>query len=391
MMTQKEAIREIIRKEIEKGHIAGANVKISRDHRVLMQESFGMADIEQNRPMTQDTIFRMFSMSKIVTSAAAMIVMQRGQIDLYDPVSMYLEGFASPQVALDDNRFVPAERPVLIRDLLNMTCGCCYPGIEDAAARIAAEEFVQLERDRRNGQHVGTVEFANRLGRLPLAFEPGTHWRYGTGADIMGAVVEVVTGKRFGQFLQEELFDPCGMTDTGFYVPVEKKERFAQAYRFHEKTGELKILTGTHLGMEGYDRAPEFESGGAGLVSTIDDYSAFAQMLLDEGKAPNGEKIFGRETLRFMRTNQIPASILPELNWDSLHGFGYGNFVRMMMDPSTSGNNVPVGTFGWDGWLGTYILMDPQDNMIFQYYIQLADAGATPATRRMLSAVFGML
>ena len=391
---QEEMIERLMQEEISAQHIAGANVLVSVKGNVIYQNSFGMADREKNMPMRRDTIFKMFSMSKMATAAAAMLLFERGRIDLYDPVENYLEGFKNP-IVYDENGGHPAQHKMLIRDLLNMTGGLSYPEETNGATRATDALFKEIVKEQENGKTTPTVEMANRIGQLPLGLEPGTAWKYGTSADVMGAIVEVVSGMRFGEFLRREIFEPVGMTDTGFYVPAEKMNRLAMTYRHIDGEGtapdRLETFTDNHLGMEGYEKAPSFESGGAGLTSTIEDYRKFGQMLLNEGTTIEGRRILGRETVRFLRSNQLTAQLIDSMGWESLRGYGYGNFNRVLLDPAAAGSNAPAGEYGWDGWLGTYITLDPTNDFLFEYFIQLCDAGTTPVTRKLRAIAYGML
>lgn len=412
---QIQAIDNVINKEIALGHISGANIMITKDSQMLYRGSYGLADIENNIPMKEDTIFRMFSMSKMITSVCAMILMERGQIDLFDPVSKYLPGFKDQKVWTGNGEEVKApNRELILKDLLNMTSGLTYPEENNYPTACSTALFTKMDEAHERGERIGTVEFANKIGQLPLEFEPGERWRYGTSADVMGAVVEVVSGKSFGQFIEDEITRPLHMHDTGFYVPEEKIGRLAQKYRFfadgenaqptsvidsvsgkvkiRNVTGKLVIEKGPHLAMEDtITKAPAFESGGAGIVSTIDDFAKFGQMLLNGGTSSDGTRILGKETVRFMRTNQLTPEQLKSTGWDSLQGYGYGNFNRVLLDPAAYQTNAPVGEFGWDGWLGTYITLDPTNNFMFQYYIQLADAGSMGPTRLLRQIAYGMI
>ena len=396
-MIQEDQIEQLMKEEISAQHIAGANVLVSVHGQTIYKESFGMADLEQKKPMQEDTIFKMFSMSKLVTAVAAMLLFERGRIDLYDPVGKYLNEFQNQTVYNEKTeKTEPAKSPVLIRDLLNMTSGLSYPEMGSVPARMTTALFAEVVGEQQKGQLTGTVEFANRIGALPLNFEPGTRWMYGTGADVMGAVVETVSGMRFGEFLQKEIFDPLEMEDTGFWIPEEKKDRFAKTYLYkpspkQDGTGVLKPFAVNQLGMEGYDKAPAFESGGAGLVSTVEDYRRFGQMLLAGGITQQGQRVLGKETVRFLRTNQLSKELIASMEWDSLRGYGYGNFNRILLDPAQAGTNAPSGEYGWDGWLGTYITLDPSNDFLFEYFIQLCDAGTTPVTRKLRAIAYGML
>ncbi|SHI26057.1 CubicO group peptidase, beta-lactamase class C family [Butyrivibrio fibrisolvens DSM 3071] len=412
---QIQAIDNVINKEISLNHISGANIMISKGGQILFQGSYGLADIENNIPMKEDTIFRMFSMSKMITSVCAMILMERGRIDLFDPVSKYLPGFKNQKVWTRKGQEVEdVHREMILKDLLNMTSGLTYPEENNYPTSCSTALFNEMDSEHSKGKRIGTVEFANRIGELPLEFQPGKRWRYGTSADVMGAVVEVASGKRFGQFIEDEITRPLHMHDTGFYVPEEKIGRLAQKYRFFadgelaqptsvidsvsgkvkikDVTGKLVIEKGPHLAMEDtITKAPAFESGGAGIVSTIGDFRNFGQMLLNGGTASDGTRILGKETVRFMRTNQLTPEQIKTTEWDSLQGYGYGNFNRVLLDPAAYQTNAPVGEFGWDGWLGTYMTLDPSNDFMFQYFIQLADAGSMGPTRLLRQIAYGMI
>lgn len=379
----------LIESEIASGNLAGANLLLLKDGNELYRASYGMADIEKKIPMTKDTIFRMFSMTKPITCAAAMLLMERGILDVYDPVSKYLPDFHEQTVfSADGSKTFPAPREVLIRDLLNMTSGLAYPDDETPAGKAVAALFDEMTAAQDRGAGFTTVQLANRIGRIPLAFEPGAHWMYGSSADVLGAVVEVASGMHFGDFLKKEFFEPLAMNDTDFYVPYEKKNRFAELYRCSET--QIAPQTGKNLGMEGYDHAPAFESGGAGLVSTIDDYAHFATMLL-HGGVYNGKRILGKKTVSFMCSPQLGESYLPDLCWDSLRGYNYGNLMRHLIRPSEGGTNADAGEFGWDGWAGTYFTIDPKEHFILLYLIQLCDAGCNEVTRRVRQIAYSML
>ena len=198
----------------------------------------------------------------------------------------------------------------------------------------------------------------------------------------------MVSGKRFGQFLKEELFAPLGMTDTGFFVPEDKLYRFAQYYDWTEKDG-LQVHTDSHLG-EYYGEDVAFESGGAGLVSTLDDYSRFASMLVRKGEY-GGKRILGRKTVEFMAQNHLNPRQRESLVWDSVKGYGYGCLMRVLMDRDIAAYNGSLGEFGWDGWTGNYVAMDFSEDLVFLYFIQRCGAGATPVVRKLKTVTYGAL
>ena len=386
---QHKCIENIINNEISMNRISGANILLLQHGSPIYRGSFGLADIENNIPMRKDTIFRLFSMSKIITSVAGLMLVERGIIDMYEPVSKYLEGFRHQNVIVGEE-IHPCARPVLIRDLFNMTSGLSYPNEDNMSGKLMIKLFEEVIKEQDKGNYVDTISFANKMGQVPLAFAPGDAWQYGTSADVLGAVIEAASGKKFSKFLEDELFIPLGMTDTGFYVPEEKKARFAAFYDNNEENHTLKIWTDRNLGLEGYDHKPAFESGGAGMVSTIDDYSKFALMLLNNGEF-EGRRYLGRKTVEFLHTNQLNDVQKPHLNWDSLRGYDYGNLVRILKSPAIAGSNSSAGEYGWDGWCGTYITINPAEDFIMLYFIQRCNTGCNDTTRKLRSIAYSLL
>ena len=247
----------------------------------------------------------------------------------------------------------------------------------------------EVQRNQAKGKELGTVDFANRMGQMPLAFAPGSRWQYGTSADVMGAVIEVISGMHFGEFLKKEIFDPLGMEDTGFWIPEEKRGRFAQVYRPTEDG--LAPYTDAHLCiLPTYPHEPAFQSGGAGLLSTIEDYAKFASMLANEGEW-NGVRILSRRTVRYMRRSQLTDEQKKTMQWASLRGHGYGNFMRVLEDEGQAPSLGGKGEFGWDGWLGAYFCVSPEDNLVLLYMMQKVDTGTVDVTRKVRSAVFAAL
>lgn len=382
-------IEPTIMREIELNHISGANICVLKDGKEIYKSSFGYADREEKKVMKSNTIFRIFSMSKIITSTAVMILFERGQIDLYTPVSRYLPGFKN-QMVLEGDNLVPAKREVTVRDLLNMTSGLCYPGIDTKAEIEMDKVFKEKEEKLKRGIKTSTVEFCNNMGKVPLKFHPGEGWQYGTSADILGAIVEIISGKRFSKFLNDEIFKPLKMEDTGFYIEDSKKERLAKVYRYDEKNEVLELFQKNHLGIESYSKDTAFESGGAGLLSTIEDYAKFASMLLNKGKYRD-VRILGRKTVELMTENGLNEKQLQDLNWEYLQGYGYGNLMRILINKSEASANASIGEFGWDGWLGTYVSIDPKENLVFLYFIQLCDTGTTEVARKLKSIVYSYI
>lgn len=387
MYDAKRRIDEIIQKEIAEGEIAGANILVLQKGKELYADSYGFADKEQGICMKRDTICRMFSMTKPITAVAAMILMERGEIDVHDAVSKYIPAFAGQKVWCD-GKLVPSLRDITIRDCLNMTTEIPYPDVSSESGRRMDALFQELISRREAGEVVTTMDYVNRIAEIPLVAQPGKCWLYGLSADILGAVIEVASGKKYSTFLQEEIFGPLEMKDTAFYVPKDKRYRFAMNYEWDAQMG-LIPFTKSHLG-EYYGEDVAFESGGAGLVSTIEDYSHFAQMLVNGG-IYKGVRILGRKTVAYMAQNHLSRKQMETLQWDSTLGYGYGCLMRVLLNQSEAGTNGSLGEFGWDGWTGNYVIMDPSEELVILYFIQRCGAGFTPAMRKLRSVIYGSL
>lgn len=377
----KQRIMDIIRDAIENGVTAGANLLICKDGEEIFYGEAGYADRENQIPIRRDTIFRLYSMTKPITAAAVMMLMEQGKLELAQPVSDFLPGFEKLTVERD-GKSEPVKIAMTLRHLMNMTSGLTYGGEETASDRRTLD-WIQECIDRMYGpEAVHTVEFANHLGRIPLAFDPDSSWRYGLSADILGAVVEVVSGMSYGEFLQKNLFDPLEMQDTGFWVPEQKQSRLAKAY---ETVGRDMIpYNGDNLVISNSMKTPPvFESGGAGLVSTIDDYNRFARMLLNGGSL-EGRKILSPETVQFMTMGRLTGVQQDAMRqWVGMEGFTYSNLMRIMVCPEQASGLSRMGEYGWDGWLGCYFANFPKEQMSIVLMQQKKDAGTISMTRKI--------
>ena len=258
----------------------GAAICIIKDGKEVYRNEYGEADKENHIPMERNSIFRCYSMTKPVTAVAVMTLVEKGVIALSDPVSNFIPSFKN-QTVLTEKGYVPAKREVVIQDLLNMTAGLTYPDASFPAGKEMQNMIDKYYADVEAGNPISTYDLAVLIGEQPLEFQPGEGWRYSFCADVLGAVIEVVTGKTYGEYLKETIFEPLGMTETDFYVPIEKQNRFMQNYQYMPETQTMEPCTWQHLGLTYmHKKKPLFESGGAGLVSTIDDYSKFVNMIL---------------------------------------------------------------------------------------------------------------
>ena len=376
-MSLSEKIGSCLRAAIENREAAGISVLIKKTGKDLCFLAEGMADIKHQNPVRRDSIFRLYSQSKPITAAAAMILVERGLLDLQEGIDQFLPGFRNPRVILSDGKTEETIRAPWVMELLGMTAGLCYPDSDPAGQRVA-RVFKENDELIRHGGGMDTVTFCNRLGEQPLAFHPGTGWRYSTCADVLGAIIEIVSGKRFGAFLKEEIFEPLGMKDTAFWVPEEKRDRLVTCYRRTENG--LEQYHDLHLSVGQYDCPPAFESGGAGLVSTLDDYAAFAEMLMNKGEY-HGRRILSSAAVEYMTSPQLRPQLQRQM-WDSLGGYNYSCLMRVCDLPGACAMFAEKGEYGWDGWLGTYFINLPAEEITFLLFQNTTDTGTAPVTRK---------
>ena len=381
---------KLLKQAVEDKFIPGASLLIMQDGREVAFCSAGYADIDNKIPMQRGTIYRLYSLSKPITAVAVMILMERGVIDLFDPISKYLHGFKNQTVALGRDK-IPVKREVTIKDLLSMTSGMPYGDCPNKAGEEVAAVFGEIDQRLYENNPMTTLEIANQLGKCSLSFQPGEMWQYGTSADILGAIIEVVTGLKYGAFLNKMLFEPLGMKDTGFFVPADKQSRLAKVYEECD-TGLREIKT-NYLGIRySLDSAPAFESGGAGLVSTIEDYAKFAAMLLNHGSFQK-ERILSPKTVEFLTTAELlpwqQTSMWKE--WEHLAGYTYGSLMRICKHSGMCLTSSKEGEYGWSGWVGTYFVNIPTAKLTVLFAMQKKNAGTTPLTRKLLNVIYSEL
>jgi CubicO group peptidase (beta-lactamase class C family) len=349
-------VSDYLRNEVATGKIPGAVLLIQQHGQPVLLEDFGVLDIESKRPMTSEAIFRLYSMSKPVTSVAAMMLVDDGKLSLDDPLSKYIPGFAETKVAVekrDANGEItlaaePLVRAITILDLMRHTSGITYGFYGDSPVRKLYAASGLFDGDFDNAQ------LAERLAKLPLAEQPRTLWDYGHSTDILGRVIEVVSGKSLYQFEKERLLDPLHMVDTAFQVDDAKRARVAEPL-----PGDNTLSSVRGLGDPVKRR--RWESGGGGMLGTIADYARFAQMLLNGGTL-DGRVYLKPETVKLMTSDLVP----PETRIARDHfyfpsgdsGYGLGFAVRVIANPP-----LPTGEYRWDGAGGTFFFIDPRDDM----------------------------
>jgi len=361
-----------VQRTIDDKRIAGAVTLVSRRGHVAWLKAQGMADREANKAMRSDTMFRICSMTKPITSVAVMMLYEEGHFLLDDPISKFLPGFKNPKVlvkpASGTPYNIPAKREITIRDLLRHTSGLTYHWNADLGPmyREANVSHGMLPFD-------GTIEDGvNHLAGLPLLFSPGDRWEYGLSIDVLGRLVEVVSGKPLDEFFRTRIFEPLGMKDTYFYPPENKLDRLATAYTYYADKGlnrfpDTPITEGAFSYSADYPyRGPKkLFSGGAGLVSTPGDYLRFCQMLLDGGKAGN-TRLLSRKSIELMTSDR-----LGKINSDMAFGLGFG--VAGVKEPL--GELGSIGEYGWGVFFYTEFSIDPKEQMIVIFMGQLHPAG----------------
>jgi CubicO group peptidase (beta-lactamase class C family) len=365
---------------VERGDVPGIVTLVSRRGETRV-DAIGTKEIGGNDPIRRDTIFRISSMTKPIIAVATMMLVEECRLRLDEPVDRLLPELANRRVLKQidgplDNT-VPANRQITVRDLLSFRMGFgmimappdAYPILKAVSERLLSQGPPSP------ATMPAPDEWISRLGSLPLMYQPGERWMYNTGSDVLGVLIARASGQSLEEFLRDRIFGPLGMGDTGFSVPATKVDRFATSYWTHPETGVLGLYDAAEGGQ--WSRPPAFPSGAGGLVSTIDDYLAFGQMLLNKGKH-GGERILSRLSVELMTTDQLTAEqkvlsgIVPGY-FDS-HGWGFGMSVVTRRDHVAKS----VGTFGWDGGMGTSWCADPKEEMVTILMTQAAWTSPSP-------------
>ncbi len=380
-----DRITKTIEADVEAGRIPGAVAMVARNGKVAYFEARGLADREKGVAMKPDTIFRIYSMSKPITGVALMMLFEEGKFKLGDPVGKYLPELADMQVlteknaveggptfnipdldedsapgpAVDSNAYTtaPAKRQITVQDLLRHTAGFSYGffGSTSVDKMYVANGVLVSDRD--------IADTVRKLGEIPLQYEPGSRWHYSVAVDVQGRLVEVLSGMPFDEFLQERIFGPLGMVDTGFYVPKEKMSRFAQMY---SPNGEGGLDVANPAMSRNYVNEPTLFSGGGGLVSTANDYMRFCQMMLNGGEL-DGKRFLSRKTVELMTVDHcadIPAGREGQ-------GYGFGLGFAVAKDLARIGIPTSIGEYNWGGAAGTRFWIDPKEQLIGVYMVQI--------------------
>jgi CubicO group peptidase (beta-lactamase class C family) len=360
-------IGAFLKNEIADNKIPGAIMLIQRKGKLAYFETFGARDPATKAPVTANTIFRIYSMSKPITSVAAMMLVEEGKLSLEEPLSKYIPSFANVKVGVekkgDDGKpildLVAPRRPIFIQDLMRHTSGITYGFFGEGMVKSMYVDAHVFAGDFDN------AEFAERIAKLPLAYQPGTTWDYSHSTDILGRVVEIVSGKSLYQFEKERILDPLGMKDTSFYVTDKAKQALiAEPFPSDRKIGNDAEMNDPRL-------PQKWESGGGGMVSTITDYARFTQMLLNGGSL-DGKRYLSPKTVAFMGANHIgaAANIVPGPYYLPGPGFGFGLGFAVRTEVGVSPIEGSVGEMSWSGAGGTAFWIDPKEDMFVVFMAQ---------------------
>ena len=352
-----DRLSSVLESEVARGRVPGAVALIARNGRVGYFESFGQRDAAAGAPMAKDSIFRIYSMTKPVVSVAAMMLWEQGRFLLDDPIGKYLPELGDVKVAvLRDGTLeqVPAARKITIQDLFRHTSGLTYEFRGSGPIHKMYMEAKIYRRTQTSAEQVAT------LGQMPLINQPGTRWEYSRSTDVLGRLIEILSGESLGSHLHKHIFAPLGMVDTAFHVPQAKHSRLAEAFAKDPDSGGLVQLLDVR-------DAPKFESGGGGLVSTASDYAQFLQMMLNRG-ALNGTRFLSRKTVELMTADHLgPITGAPDLLVPG-YGFGLGFAVRLHAGIATMPGSI--GQYFWGGLAGTTFWVDPAENLFAILLIQ---------------------
>jgi len=364
-----ECISTMLQGYVARGELPGILAQVSRCGQVVYRQKFGLADIEGGKPIEYDTIFRLASMTKPVVSAAIMMLYEEGHFHLNTPIAKFIPAFKDTKVLVRETsagmELADLQQPITFRHLFTHTSGLSYGNRDNENDPVDRAYHAKQQQMMQTGADPTVKGMVDALASLPLAFQPGTKWRYSLAIDVLGHLIEVISGTSLGEFLRTRMFEPLGMTDTGFYVPPEKAERVAVQYAHPDEDHKDTTQPLVRMDIPLQTTPPSFESGGGGLFSTLHDYGRFAQMLVNDGVL-DSVRLLGPKTVELFSMNHAPQQALPYgfQEHDLYHaGYGYSLGTRVLMDVSQTGLPGSVGEFGWDGAFSTYFWVDPKEEL----------------------------
>jgi len=378
-------VNDLMNRYVESGKLAGVVTCLARRGKIFHQENFGYQNLETKTPVSYDSIFRIYSMTKPITSTALMMLYEDALFNLTDPISQYIPAFKEVKVWKADGEWENPSRPITVQDLLRHTAGLSYGVSEDSNSPV---DKLYGEADLFN-TGITNAEMVSRVANLPLMFHPGEKWHYSVATDVAGFLVEVLSGKSLGDYMQEKIFDPLGMVDTAFHIDPAKLDRFCTLYGKTEHS-DFGVLDTT--------QASEFlppvslQSGGAGLISTIPDFLNFTQCIMNQGEL-KGIRLLGPKTVELMTCNHLPLSLIPIAfeGTEPMLGMGFGLGFGVMLDPAQSGVMGSVGDCSWGGYAETYFWNDPQEELIAMFMTQYLPSQTYPIRKEFRTVVYQAL
>ena len=389
--TRLARLKPWMQRYVDQGRIPGASVLIARHGELAYFDCAGYREPESKAPWQRDTIARIYSMTKPITSVALMMLYEQALVHLDDPVELFLPEFKDRCVlvpgakSLDDT--VPAQTKMTIRLLLTHTSGLTYGMNGGLIGSVYAKEQLGLAF-----AFGGLDKMVKRIAQLPLEFDPGSRWHYSVATDVVGRIVEVVSGQPLDRYFDEHILAPLGMAETKFYVPDAGIGRFAALYTA-KPGGGMTLAEAPQSSAQRQGKVDTFQ-GGSGLTGTIDDYWRFAEMLRGGG-ALKGERLIGSRTLALMTANHLPGDIssMGPNTWaeTSFEGVGYGLLGSILLDPAKAQTSGPPGDYGWGGAAGTFFWVSPKDDMVVILFTQLAPSSALPIRKELRALVYGAL
>lgn len=383
---------QLRRAYVEPGKLPGSITLVSRGTQTCYMDIAGYRDLERAQPMTEDTVFRLYSMSKPITSVAFMTLYERGLVALEDPVERYIPAFRNLAVrkagAFPAFETQPCQRPMIIRDLLRHTSGLTYDFLRESNIDYAYRKL-QVGNPRPDYSLADMIE---QLAQLPLEFSPGQHWNYSLATDVLGYLIEIISGQSLADFLEQTIFQPLGMVDTGFNIRPEQQLRFASCYQ-HDKNKRLVI---NDDGQDSQFRDRVFYSGGGGLLSTAGDYQRFCHMLISGGTLDE-QRIIGSRTLDFMTENHLPGGVdlaqiaMGNFSETTYEGVGFGLGFATKVDPVANGYPTSRGSYFWSGLASTLFWVDPVEELTVIFMSQFMPASVFNIRAQLEAMIYAAL
>lgn len=383
--TRLNRVNDLMNRYVESGKLAGIVTCLARRGRIFHRELFGYQNIESKTPLVHDSIFRIYSMTKPITSVALMMLYEEALFNLTDPVSQFIPAFADTKVWRADGKLESPNSPITVQDLLRHTAGLSYGVFEDSKSPV---DKMYDEADLFDTA-ITLTEMVNRIANLPLLYHPGEQWHYSVATDVAGFLVEVLSGKPLGDFMQEKIFDPLQMVDTSFHIDPAKLDRFCTLYG---KTEE------SDFGVLDTPEKSEFlppvalQCGGSGLISTIPDFLNIAQCLMNKGEL-NGNRLLGPKTVELMTVNHLKPSLMPIAfeGTEPMLGMGFGLGFGVMVDAALSGVMGSFGDYSWGGHAETYFWNDPREELIAIFMTQYLPSQTYPIRKEFRTVVYQAL